>query len=1170
MWNPPAPEIQISNSARRNNAPKRWHNDGHAPDYLNNENHINLGHNDGDLNYNRPPVPYLVHTTTLNRASVKKALPHPKLEKVGPYMTIATLQAYTILTVVRCVADPGWIVLRSGKGETPTRLVEIGSLERVFLSCAIGFTILSCAGVTLRIMDRMLWLRRIPVITAYLEAALISFLAAHTPLPEGAQFSHGFLACIITAVFATIVAIMLTVDWWRGFPSAGLSATLKALIISSFFMTIVIIVGAAIYTGIEGWSFDQAVNFCIVSFATIGYGDISPETKAGMIVFFFYGILGISSMGFFVVSLRNAVIEQFQWRLLDKFQNPAHLTRVQTRMSAKDISFPEARFEEEQRVKSTVKRKMIGRMGLIWIFMWFGGAGVFCAFETWTYLESLYFCFVTLTTIGFGDFVPTQPGSIEFWNVYVFIGLSVFAYILSLSSESMAQHIHLVDDRDDDDSMYGWERNEDPNAPLTTRSTTLGLEGLKWHQNQQNIQHPLQLSREQTIGEGKMTMSSNFGSNTTNDFDGDNVDSVPSSAQLSRHRERSHTGRILTVSAKERRQMLQAEYYAAHSLPSSTTTIRFVDTKGAMHEKTFGTNNSRPESINGDDQPAPIQGYYGTMGQKDYEHLKDPRTWRRHETLPGAGVGGYEVSYNAEGSSPPNTVQTRQLQHRPFIKFNSPIGSVHSSQHRGNQDSQTDSENQIERSTRAIPSCLDLFTNPNRFSNENIPMLDNNKWVQQKPQFNRVRSSSYDSHMPGPSQNEIHRWLAEDAGTLDAPEYMSEYKALEQELDKEFNHSPKDHGASGGINPILDTTRLPQNFGSGSEGGDGQSLQESKKIRSSFEGVPPDVIPACFTMEPEEMNSNELDQFHSGNTVDVEAQSLETSPIHQESADQKNFNNLNMGGDDGAGYGEHGYGSLMQPTTITSTPTPAPTPIIRLGSSSSSIDPHPGPSEPIQLFDEDNDTNQLTLRRTNSQPRSLFSNHPRSGQHSTSGSPAGSVSSIKSPPVLMTIFDVPVLDLPLSRSSTRNGSPIIPKPNSSARSSIDNQRSARSSVDHRRSTMSQKEFNGIENNDNPGESRGSVSSSLSQNDDGKASPSQELCQRNSSQSSLAISVGPFDETRSQESIPRFDQDVDLNLVEPSSQIFEEELQRRKELKRREKEIEARLARLGAKGRADYG
>ena len=31
---------------------------------------------------------------------------------------------------------------------------------------------------------------------------------------------------------------------------------------------------------------------------------------------------------------------------------------------------------------------------------------VFCNLERWTYMESVYFGFITFTTIGFGDFVP--------------------------------------------------------------------------------------------------------------------------------------------------------------------------------------------------------------------------------------------------------------------------------------------------------------------------------------------------------------------------------------------------------------------------------------------------------------------------------------------------------------------------------------------------------------------------------------------------------------------------------------------------------------------------------------------------------------------------------------------------------------------------------------------
>ncbi|KAI8345397.1 hypothetical protein B0O80DRAFT_284783 [Mortierella sp. GBAus27b] len=390
-----------------------------------------------------------------------------------------------------------------------------------------------------------------------------SFLRSHQ-LPPGYQYSHGFLACVITIVLSLVVAIMLTIDWRQGFPSAGLSATLKALIISSFMMTIVIIIGAVVYSWLEGWTFDESVNFCIVSFSTIGYGNLSPRSVAGRVFFFFYGILGVSAIGFFIVSLRNAVVEQFQWRLIEQFSRPAHINRVQTRMSVKDLSYPMACLEEEVRVKTMVKRKMILGMIVLWLLFWFGGAGVFCAFEKWTFLESLYFCYVTLTTIGFGDYVPNEPGSIEFWNIYVFIGLTIFAYILSLFSESMSSHFQLVDDVvvDEDEDLYGWEQCDGDlhTSDAMGRKGILGLEGYEWYR--QNQQRRIPGHRPQYGGDSKAELSSkNPSGSQTKDQDHSTRQSLGGGIYAT---DGVGAGRVLEVPAKASRQMSQAEYYAAH------------------------------------------------------------------------------------------------------------------------------------------------------------------------------------------------------------------------------------------------------------------------------------------------------------------------------------------------------------------------------------------------------------------------------------------------------------------------------------------------------------------------------------------------------------------------------------------------------------------------------
>lgn len=136
------------------------------------------------------------------------------------------------------------------------------------------------------------------------------------------------------------------------------------------------------------WDYWNGILFSATVMTTIGYGSKSPETNLGQFIYMVYSIIGITLFAVYSNVLSKTFLKLHKWIVLN-------ITKKYFRNFGK---------------KS---------MGFLWLVLFLlifmvGPSLLFLYIESdsaWTFFGCIYFCFTTLTTIGFGDMVPAQMDS---------------------------------------------------------------------------------------------------------------------------------------------------------------------------------------------------------------------------------------------------------------------------------------------------------------------------------------------------------------------------------------------------------------------------------------------------------------------------------------------------------------------------------------------------------------------------------------------------------------------------------------------------------------------------------------------------------------------------------------------------------------------------------------
>ncbi|XP_006810149.2 potassium channel subfamily K member 13 [Neolamprologus brichardi] len=164
------------------------------------------------------------------------------------------------------------------------------------------------------------------------------------------------------------------------------------------------------------WDFSGAFYFVGTVISTIGFGMTTPATIAGKIFLIFYGLIGCAATILFFNLFLERIITMLAYIMRWCHERRLRCAGVGVVSSREESSGEEDSLEGW---KPSVYYVML-ILGIASVVIACSASTLYSSMENWSYVDSLYFCFVAFSTIGFGDLVSSQRQQYDSQEAYRF------------------------------------------------------------------------------------------------------------------------------------------------------------------------------------------------------------------------------------------------------------------------------------------------------------------------------------------------------------------------------------------------------------------------------------------------------------------------------------------------------------------------------------------------------------------------------------------------------------------------------------------------------------------------------------------------------------------------------------------------------------------------------